>query len=445
MNVLNHDHFSHGFFIFTAFFLLIWKCGLVGRKFSFSFEMTLVRYILFWVLLSLLSTGALATARCFEEIIEGPEKSCQRGPMKSRVSMRQVICAFKLECPEHNRAIEWQEVPAVNQALLNFSLLGASTEDLARWHILRAKQHLYSGQYSNAVVESGEAMAMLATEKDQVLLWYALYFKGIALKHSHAYDAAGKALGSALTIATHINDERYRLYVLHAISDLMEIEERHVLALEYYREFHRLHQLLNEKSVEVKEQRDSTLLASLALNAKAGVTAGQWKLFAGSLLLALLLTIYFFRSALLQWSYDGVKNVAVDGIKFGANKKAVFRLIYPKSEILTDEEILVDEAKVERLVALRNVRLLTQEDWEAFETIFSLIYPEFLIKLRYVHPEITQTEEKLSCLLRIHYGTKDVAKTLAISPQSVSVSRYRLRKRMGLPLKITLEEYIMSF
>lgn len=359
--------------------------------------------------------------------------------------MRQVICDFRLECPEHNQAIEWQEMASVNQAVANFSLTGASSEDLARWHVVRAKQFLFSGQYENAVEQCGEALKLLSSQSDQTLLWYALYFKGIGLEHQHRYDEALYVLGEASSTATHINDERYRLYVLHAISELMTIKEQHGEALEYYREFHRLHQLLNVKSAEIKAQRDSLHIASANMNSKAGARAWQWQIVAGCLMLLLIGTAVYFRTAVARLSFDNRNSFRYEGTKMDRKPKPMFGFTFPHSEALTDEEILVDEAKVERLAALRNVRLLTQEDWELFENDFSQIYPDFLVKLRYVHPEISAAEEKLSCLLRIHYGTKDVARTLAISPQSVSVSRYRLRKRMGLPLETTLEEYIMSF
>jgi tetratricopeptide (TPR) repeat protein len=403
------------------------------------------RYILLFVLLGLVSTTAYAGTRCFEEMIGGLDETCSHGPMKSKLSMRQVICDFRLECPEHNQAIEWQEVPSVSKALVNFSLSGADVGDLARWHVLRAKELLYAGQYANAIDECDEALEMLQRKEDQVLSWYSLYFKGIALKHEHAYQEADEVLGEALGMATSINDQRFRLYALYAISDLMEFKEDHVKALEYYREFHRLHQLLNEQSAKIKEERDSVLVASIALSAKAGASVWQWRALALFLIFLMFLMAFYFRAPLFAWFYSGRLAKEDLGANYEDGKKATFGLRLPSRDTQTDEEILVDEVKIERLAALRNVRLLTQEDWETFQAAFSEIYPDFLVKLRYMHPEITQAEEKLSCLLRIHYGTKDVARTLAISPQSVSVSRYRLRKRMGLPLQRTLEEYIMSF
>lgn len=202
---------------------------------------------------------------------------------------------------------------------------------------------------------------------------------------------------------------------------------------------------MNVKSDYIKARRDSVLLASADRNLKAGANVWRWQFASGFLMLLLVLTAVFFRTAVARVALTGQTISHVRGIFRERHPVFRFGVKRPNGAALTDEEILVDETKVERLAALRNIRLLTQEDWVLFENIFNLIYPEFLIKLRYAHPEISASEEKLSCLLRIHYGTKDMARTLAISPQSVSVSRYRLRKRMGLPLETTLEEYIMRF
>lgn len=428
---------THSFYLFG----FVVRSGLN----SLLVKMTFVRTILLWGLFVFVSAEAQGVVRCFEQIIVSSGEACERGPIKAEPSLWQAICDFDLECPEHNQAIEWQEVPSVAQAVADFSLTGASSEDLARWHMLRAKQYLFSGQYASAVVESNDALVLLAAPADQVLFWYALYFKGIALKHQYRYEEASGVLGEALNAATRMNDDRYRLYVLYAISELMTVKEQHGEALDYYREFHRLHQVLHLKSAEIKAERDALLMASVNRNAEAGATASQWQMVAVFLMLFIIGTAVYFRMAIARsWGAEQ-KPVRFEGIKTERRPNLTFGIKLPYREAVTDEEIMVDEVKVERLTVLRKARLLTQEDWELFENDFSQIYPEFLAKLRYVHPEISAAEEKLSCLLRIHYGTKEVARTLAISPQSVSVSRYRLRKRMGLPLETTLEEYIMSF
>lgn len=412
---------------------------------SLLVKMTFVRTILLWGLFVFVSAEAQGVVRCFDQMIMSAGETREQGPIKAKLSLWQVICDFELECPEHNQAIEWQELSSVSKALADFSSVGASAAGLAQWHILRAKQFLFSGQYANALTESEQAILLLPAPANRVITWYAFYFKGVSLKHQYRYEESIEVLGEALNIAAHLNDERYRLYALYAISELLAVKEQHGEALDYYREFHRLHQLLNVKSVDLKAEQDALLVASTNMNSQAGATALQWQMLAGFLMLLLIGTAIYLRNASARLWLSEQNVLSVEGIKTKRPAKITFGIKLPYKEAALDNEVFIDEAKVERLATLRKARLLTQEDWELFESEFSFVYPEFLVKLRYVHPEISAAEEKLSCLLRIHCGTKEVARTLAISPQSVSVSRYRLRKRMGLPLETTLEEYIMSF
>jgi tetratricopeptide (TPR) repeat protein len=393
----------------------------------------------------LLSTEVQATKRCFEELIGAPDEACYHGPLKSRVSMRQLICDFKLECPEHNRPIEWQEMPDLDNVLTKFSIVDATIEDVVRWQILRAKHFLILGEYNEVELASSQAIANLGANGDQLLLWYALYFRAKALLHEQQYEKADEVFSEILTTSANISDERYRLYSLYALSDLRELQGKHGLALECYREFHRLHQLLSLKDLQIREQRDSVRLAQITDKQKAGSSNWQWAFWTVVMIILSVSTAVYLWPHWSLYLNQTVFARTQTPIQTDKNTRPMLIGIPLATKAQqTDEEILVDDSKIERLVALRNVRILTQDDWESFEQVFCEIYPEFLVRLRFLHPEVTKSEEKLACLLRIHYGTKEVARSLAISPQSVSVTRYRLRKKIGLVNEKTLEEYIMS-
>ena len=56
----------------------------------------------------------------------------------------------------------------------------------------------------------------------------------------------------------------------------------------------------------------------------------------------------------------------------------------------------------------------------------------FLKNLEKNYPNLTEKEKKLCSLLRLKLTSKEIASILNISPKSVEVSRYRLRKKMNL-------------
>lgn len=70
------------------------------------------------------------------------------------------------------------------------------------------------------------------------------------------------------------------------------------------------------------------------------------------------------------------------------------------------------------------------------------IHKDFHLKLKTLYPNLTELEKRLSGLLRLNLSTKEMASLLNISPKSVEVARYRLKKKMNLPKDRTLTEFI---
>ncbi|GEM_PF-2217888 len=84
------------------------------------------------------------------------------------------------------------------------------------------------------------------------------------------------------------------------------------------------------------------------------------------------------------------------------------------------------------------------KDWNTFKTHFDEVHPSFFDKLRTTHPGLSQTEEKHSAYIRMGLATKEIARLMNISPSSVQVSRYRLKKKMALGKEEDIYQYINS-
>ncbi|MFR9534292.1 MAG: LuxR C-terminal-related transcriptional regulator [Rikenellaceae bacterium] len=67
---------------------------------------------------------------------------------------------------------------------------------------------------------------------------------------------------------------------------------------------------------------------------------------------------------------------------------------------------------------------------------------EFADRLSAKHPALTSGERRLASLLRIDLSTKDISVLMGISPKTVNMNRYRLRKSLELDSEIDLVEYI---
>lgn len=84
------------------------------------------------------------------------------------------------------------------------------------------------------------------------------------------------------------------------------------------------------------------------------------------------------------------------------------------------------------------------KDWEDFKLYFEQIYTGFYAKLKVNFPEITNLEMRHCALIRLNLPTAECASILGISPDSVKVTRSRLRKKLGLAPNQSLTEFIMS-
>jgi len=109
-----------------------------------------------------------------------------------------------------------------------------------------------------------------------------------------------------------------------------------------------------------------------------------------------------------------------------------------------EDEIPVDEEKLDQLSALHLMKLLTEEDWNLFLLAFDEIYPGFHWRLRLKVNDISPAELRLMCLIRLHLNSREISRRLGISQQSVNIARYRLRRKLGLQHHERLEEFVLT-
>ncbi|KXX67285.1 two-component regulator propeller domain-containing protein [Flammeovirga sp. SJP92] len=85
-----------------------------------------------------------------------------------------------------------------------------------------------------------------------------------------------------------------------------------------------------------------------------------------------------------------------------------------------------------------------ENDWKTLNTLFSEVHQNFAQKLKENHPDLTEGNLRLCNLIKLNMSSKDIAAILGISLNSVKVARKRLRKRLGLEIDDSLEEYLKN-
>jgi len=107
----------------------------------------------------------------------------------------------------------------------------------------------------------------------------------------------------------------------------------------------------------------------------------------------------------------------------------------PKDDLLTFDRILTKLSFYED----------NEEEWERLKSHFDLIHSGFFSKLKSKCPLLTQTELEHCSFIKLQLPTKEIARMLNIDPKSVQASRYRIKKKMGLPLEADLRDVIEKF
>ncbi|MFO0415377.1 MAG: triple tyrosine motif-containing protein, partial [Bacteroidota bacterium] len=108
---------------------------------------------------------------------------------------------------------------------------------------------------------------------------------------------------------------------------------------------------------------------------------------------------------------------------------------------LNNEEL---NAELKKLIKSLSEDEQIDQEWENFTKHFDKVHSDFVTHLKKIHPQLTSNELKLCTYLRMNLSTKEIAQLTNISIRGVEISRYRLRKKMGISSDISLFDYLIE-
>ncbi|MFS4457333.1 triple tyrosine motif-containing protein [Maribacter sp. 2304DJ31-5] len=112
-----------------------------------------------------------------------------------------------------------------------------------------------------------------------------------------------------------------------------------------------------------------------------------------------------------------------------------------KQELLASME---NKDAVKSIIEIIDKSLKQNDDWELFKEAFNNADRKFLKKLKSAHPNLSPNDIRLCAYLRLNLSSKEIAPMFNISPRSVEIKRYRLRKKMNLEHNDNLVDYILK-
>ena len=102
--------------------------------------------------------------------------------------------------------------------------------------------------------------------------------------------------------------------------------------------------------------------------------------------------------------------------------------------------------KIKSLARELDKSLSEEKEWDEFMNFFQEIHPEFVKQLsKHATSKLSSTELRLAMLLRLNLSSKEIAAILRVTPDSVRVARYRLRRKLPIEQKQELVNFMLQF
>ena len=110
--------------------------------------------------------------------------------------------------------------------------------------------------------------------------------------------------------------------------------------------------------------------------------------------------------------------------------------------ILSDKKHESREEKLRKLELDIRQRMSFEDKVEDFNIRIERMHKDFIGRLVQLNPDLSPNDIRLAVLLRLGIATKQIATLMNISPKSVEINRYRLRKKLGLDRGSNLTQFI---
>ncbi len=112
------------------------------------------------------------------------------------------------------------------------------------------------------------------------------------------------------------------------------------------------------------------------------------------------------------------------------------------SHAISEENLPAIRRKNLRMISHIDTNIEHDDDLQAFQSTFDIIHHDFFKYLSEHFPDLNGREKMLCAYIKMNLMSKEIAPLLNISLRGVEISRYRLRKKLGLGEKDSLAEYL---
>ncbi|NCU32272.1 MAG: hypothetical protein EOM23_04925, partial [Candidatus Moranbacteria bacterium] len=127
-----------------------------------------------------------------------------------------------------------------------------------------------------------------------------------------------------------------------------------------------------------------------------------------------------------------------------ANKNDTLIKLKKLAEKLNDNTVGKGKNELREMISEIDRQSDMEDQWDQFKLHFESIHKSFFNKLKASCSGLTRNDMQLCAYIKLNMSTKEIARLMNISPESVNTHRYRMRKKFNLTEKNTLDDYIHS-
>ena len=334
-------------------------------------------------------------------------------------------------------------------------------------------------KYPESIIYFKKALAIGREINDQQNIAVCLLNLGEAYIEEKNYESGIDFLKQAAVLSEQIGIKIYTKEVYNNLSNVYEKQNNFKDALRYHQLYSALNdsifneensQQINELSAKYESEKKEKEIAVLKLEQTITETQNKRKKFIYVSIIIMIIMMAFFllnrqrlkskkdkiifekQEALLAAEKQKTEDELLHAKKLLDNytenlidkNKAIEDLIYENEKLKGLKAVELYKEKMDNLDDLNNATILTNEDWEKFKDLFEQVYKGFFIRLKDKFPNLTNAETRLISLIKLNLDTKQMANMLGVSPNTITMTKYRLRKKINLSEKQDVDLLIGS-
>lgn len=138
------------------------------------------------------------------------------------------------------------------------------------------------------------------------------------------------------------------------------------------------------------------------------------------------------------------KQLVTYALSISEQKKFLESIEQILSQSIHEVDIIQKNEKLKDLHRTIKQKMSFSDEIQQIYNEAEKVNDEFPSRLTHTSPQLSSQEKKLALLLRVGFSSKEIAPLLNISPKSVEIARYRLRKKLELKKDENLINYIKS-